>query len=75
MVEANITQEFRLKNIDETWNYLLEEIKQNELVRRNRKMVCTILNYIENFLILASKITGCIWISALASLLVIPIGI
>ena len=75
MVEANITQEFRLKNIDETWNYLLEEIKQNELVRRNRKMVCTILNYIENFLILASKITGCIWISALASLLGIPIGI
>ena len=75
MVEANITQEFRLKNIDETWNYLLEEIKQNELVRRNRKMVCTILNYIKNFLILASKITGCIWISALASLLGIPIGI
>ena len=75
MVEANITQEFRLKSIDETWNYLLEEIKQNELVRRNRKMVCTILNYIENFLILASKITGCIWISALASLLGIPIGI
>ena len=75
MVEANISQEFRLKNIDETWNYLLEEIKQNELVRRNRKMICTTLNYIENFLILASTITGCIWISALASLLGIPIGI
>ena len=75
MVEANISQEFKLKNIDETWNYLLEEIKQNELVRRNRKMICTTLNYIENFLILASTITGCIWISALASLLGIPIGI
>ena len=75
MVEANISQEFRLKNIDETWNYLLEEIKQNELVRRNRKMICTTLNYIENFLILASTITGCIWISALASLLGIPIGV
>ena len=75
MVEANISQEFRLKNIDETWNYLLEEIKQNELVRRNRKMICTTLNYIENFLILASTITGCIWISALASLLGVPIGI
>ena len=33
------------------------------------------LNYIEYFLILASTITGCISISALASLLVIPIRI
>ena len=27
--------EFRLKNIDETRNYLLEEIKQNELMSKN----------------------------------------
>ena len=26
MVEENISQEFRLKNIDETRNYFLEEI-------------------------------------------------
>ena len=37
-------------------------------------MVCTTLNYIEHFLILAS-ITGCIWLSVFASLLGIPIGI
>ena len=30
MVEENIIWEFRLKNIDETTNYFLEEIKQNE---------------------------------------------
>ena len=29
MVEENISQEFRLKNIDETRSYFLEEIQQN----------------------------------------------
>ena len=36
--------------------------------------VCTTLNYIEHFLILASTNTGCISISAFASLLGTPIG-
>ena len=39
------------------------------------KKVCTTLNYIEHFLILASTITGCISITAFASLIGIPIGI
>ena len=42
---------------------------------RKHKKVCTKLNYIEHFLILASKITGCISISDFTSLLGIPIGI
>ena len=42
---------------------------------RKRKEVCTTLNYIEHFLILASTITGCISISAFASLHGIPKGI
>ena len=29
MVEKNISQKFRLKNIDETKNYFLEEIEEN----------------------------------------------
>ena len=29
-----MTQEFRLKNIDETRNYFLEEIEQNELMSK-----------------------------------------
>ena len=39
------------------------------------KMVWRTLNYIENFLILASTITGCISISSFSSLIRIPIGI
>ena len=58
MVEENIIQEFRLKNIDQTRNYFLEEIKQNELISKKHKNVCTTLNYIELFLILDSSITG-----------------
>ena len=42
---------------------------------KKHKNVCTTINYIENFLILASTITGCISILAFASLLGIPIGI
>ena len=71
----NMSQEFRLKNIDETRNYFLEEIEQNELMSRKHKKVCATLNYIEHFLILAFPITGCISISAVASLLGIPIRI
>ena len=75
MVEEIRSQEFKLKNIDETRNYFPEEIEQNELISRKHKKVCTILNYFEHFLVLATAITGCISISALASLLGIPIGI
>ena len=31
MVEETINQQFRLKSIDKTRNYFLEEIEQNEL--------------------------------------------
>ena len=63
MTEENISQEFRLKNIDETKSYFLEEIKQNELMSKKHKKVCTTLDCIEHFFILASTITGCISIS------------
>ena len=29
MVKENIGQEFRLQKIEETWNFLFEEIEQN----------------------------------------------
>ena len=32
MAEKNISEESRLQNIDETRNYLIEEINQNELM-------------------------------------------
>ena len=75
MGEESISQEFRLRNIDQTRNYLLKEIKWHELISGKHKKVCTTLNYIEHFLILASTITGCVSISAFASLIGIPIGI
>ena len=36
MVEENISQEFRLKNIDKTRNYFIEEIGQNELLKAQK---------------------------------------
>ena len=75
MVEEDIIQKFRLKNIDKTRSYSLEEIKQYELMSKKHKKVCTTLNYIECFLILASIITECILISVFASVVGIPIGI
>ena len=42
---------------------------------RRYNKVCATPNYIEHFLILASTITGCISISAFATLLGIPIWI
>ena len=75
MAEESISQEFRFKNIDETRNYFVKEIKQNELMRKKYKKVCTTLNYIEHFLILASAFTGCVYISTFSSSVSIPIEI
>ena len=58
MVEENISQEFKLKNIYETRDYFLEEIEKNELICRKHKKGCANLSYIEHFLMLASTITG-----------------
>ena len=64
-----------MKDKEETKNYFIKEIDQNELVSNKHKKVCTTLNYIKHFLNLASAITGCVSISAFASLLGIPIGV
>ena len=37
MVKENLSQEFRLKNIEETRNSFIKEIDQNELMKRQRK--------------------------------------
>ena len=37
MAEENISQDFRLKKMDETRNYLLEEITQNDLMSKKHK--------------------------------------
>ena len=67
--------EFKLKKIDEKINYLIEEINQNELMSKKHKKVCKVLNYIGHLLIVISTITGCVSISAFASLVGVTIGI
>ena len=56
-------------------DYLTEEINRNELISEKYKKVCATLKYIEHFLILGSTTTGCLSISAFASLVGIPVGI
>ena len=63
-----------MKNVEETRNYFSEEIAKWIDEEKAQKSLYN-LNYIEDFLILVPTITGCISISAFASLLGIPIGI
>ena len=75
MSEENINQEFRLKNTNETKNYLIEEINENELMGKKHKKGYRVLNYIELLLTLISTVNGCVLISASSSLVRISIGI
>ena len=70
-----ISQEFRLKNIDKTKNYLIEEIKQNKSIIKKHKKVCKALNYIEHLLILASTVNEYVSITTITSLVYNPVGI
>ena len=40
---------------------------------QKHKKVCRVLNYIEHLLVLVSTVTGCVSISAFASLVAIPV--
>ena len=66
--------EFRLRKIDETRNYVLDEIKHNDLWSKKYKKTRKYSNYVEHLLTLASTITGCVSISAFASLVHVPVG-
>ena len=75
MAEENISQEFRLKNIDETRNYFIEERNRDELMSKKHKKICKTPNYIEHFLILASTITGYVSIFPFHSLIGIHVRV
>ena len=75
MSEEEISHEFRLTNIDENWNYLIEEINQNELISKKHKNVYGVFNFIGNLLFLIYTVHGCISISSFASLVGMPIEI
>ena len=48
------------KKIDETKNYLLEEINHNDSMNEKYQKTCKYLNYVEHLLILVSTVTGCV---------------
>ena len=75
MSEEDISQEFRLKKIDEIRNSLIEEVNRNELMSKKHKKVCRDLNYVNHLLVAISTINGCVFTSAFASLVGIPVGI
>ena len=74
MPEENINQEFRLKKKDEIRNYLIEEINQNELMSKKHIKNCRVLNYTDHLLMLISRVTGRVSISAFASIVDISIA-
>ena len=45
------------------------------MISKKHKKVCKAFHYVEHSLILASMVTGCVSISALASLFGVPLGI
>ena len=63
MAEENISLKFRLKNIEEAGNYIIE----NDFIGKIKNKICTAFNYIEHLLILASVVTGSVSIFAFAS--------
>ena len=64
--EASLS--FILRKIDETRNYLLNDIKHNDLMSEKHKKTCKYLNYVKHLLILVPTVTSCASISAFASL-------
>ena len=75
MAKENAVIEFKLKKIDKTINYILEEIKHNKLMGKKHGNICTSLNYFEHLPILTFVVTGFVSISAFAALVGIPVGI
>ena len=67
--------ECRLRKIDGTRNYVLEDIKHNDLMSEKFKKTCKYLNSVEHLLTLVLTVTGCVSISGFASLVAILVGI
>ena len=55
-----VSLEFRLRKIDETKNYLLDEINHNNVMSEKNKKTCKYLNFVELLVILDSTVIGCL---------------
>ena len=53
----------------------MEEINHNDLMSEKYIKSTKYLNYVEHLLIVASKVTSCLPVSAFASLVCVPVGI
>ena len=74
MVEE-VSLKFGLRKIDNTRNYLLDEIKYNDLMSDKQKKTHKCLTFVENLLIISSQLPGCVSISAFVSFFCLPVGI
>ena len=54
MAKENVGLDFRLKKVDETRKYLLDDIKYNDLMSKKHKKLCRALNNLQNFLVFVS---------------------
>ena len=60
MAKENMSQQSILKNMEETNNYFIKKISQNDLISKKHNKVLTVLAYIEHLLILASAVARCV---------------
>ena len=71
--KENVSLDFRLKNIDDARNYLLEEKKTWWF--NKWKTVYRALNHFEHFVVFVSAVSGCVLISASSSLVGVYVSI
>ena len=74
MTKEDASLEFRLEKWTKQETIFWKK-QNNELISEKYKKTCGNLNYVENLLILASTVTGCVPISAFSSLVGVPTGI
>ena len=72
MAKENVGLDFRLKKVDETRNYLLDDIKYNDLMSKKHKKLCTALNNLQSFLVFISAVSVCVPVYKFASLVGVP---
>ena len=76
MLRTNMSsRKFRFKKLDETRNYLLDEINHNGLMSEKYKKIFKYSNCIEHLLILVSAVAVYVSISAFSSLFCVPVGV
>ena len=65
----------RLRKIDEARNYILEEVRDNDLMNGKYKKTGKYLNYVDYLLVLVAAFTGCVLAFAFASLVCINVDL